>query len=134
MSAARTALLEGMAKMATKRREGKQFRSSQGVDALSGVHAKPTQKAAELHAAEMADAAAGADSPDPISHEVVGGEVVVTFDPTLVVPDERTTPDLDAREARTRTTRRPKGPDRKPTKDAVVEAPPPDSPPPSDPS
>ena len=113
--------------MATKRREGKQFRSSGGVDAPSGVHAKHTQAAAEPHAA-------GADSPDPISHEVVGGEVVVTFDPSVLVPVEQTTPDLDAREARTRTTRRPKGPDRKPTKDAAVEAPPPDSPPPSDPS
>jgi hypothetical protein len=123
-----------MAKMATARREGKQLRSSQGVDALSGVHAKPTHEAAGPLAAGLADAAAGAGSPDAISRKVVGADVVVTFDPTLVVPDEQTTPDLDAREARTRTTRRPKGPDRKPTRDAAVDAPPPDSPPPSDPS
>jgi hypothetical protein len=123
-----------MAKMATTRREGKQFRTAQGIDALSGVHATPAHGAAGPLAAELADGAAAADSPDPISHEGVGGDVVVTFDPTLVVADEQTTPDLDAREARTRTKRRPKGPDRKPTRDAVVDAPPPNSPPPSDPS
>ena len=120
--------------MATKRRKGKKLRSSEGVDALAGVHAKPTQTAAEPHAAEVADAAAGADPVGPTSRVIVDGRTVVMFDPSLVVADEQTTPDLDAREAGTRTTRRPKGPEGKSTNDAAVEAPPADSPPPSDPS
>jgi hypothetical protein len=111
-----------MATMATRRRKGKQFRSSEGIDALAGVHAKATQTA-EPHVAHI-----------PISSAIVDGKSVVTFDPSLVVPDEQTTPDLDAREAGTRTKRRPKGPPGKPTNDASVEAPPPASPPPSDPT
>ncbi|MBK8729545.1 MAG: hypothetical protein IPM00_09230 [Tetrasphaera sp.] len=76
----------------------------------------------------------GATSTDPAGCIVIHGEPVSTFDPDLVAADASTTPDLDAREARQRTTRRPKGPERKPTKDAVADSPPAASPPPSDPS
>ena len=129
---------EGIATMAG-RPKGKQTTSKLGEDKLAGVHAKPSggrrpRAAGESAADGVGGERRGATSTDPTGCIVIHGEPVSTFDPDLVAGDASTTPDLDAREARQRTTRRPKGPERKPTKDAVADSPPAASPPPSDPS
>ena len=67
-------------------------------------------RAAGEGAADAVGASAMEQSSTDRRAVIIHGEPVSTFDPDLVAADASTTPDLDAREARQRTTRRPRVP------------------------